>query len=166
MEDANNPLNNIPVDIINQITGEKETVEVNLSYSGNFGFTAVLTANLGSDNAGYYANLYYYNPASGKLEYICADMIDADGTTQLTFTHASDYIVIIDDVDLSKVSNDDDDDDTSEDTDDGKDNGKYQSANTKDTGNFHLWMIMLCAVLVMTGMAGYDRMAWKKEHRQ
>lgn len=43
-------------------------------------------------NAGLYANLFYYNAAAGKLEFICADKIAADGTANLTFTHASAFI--------------------------------------------------------------------------
>ena len=103
IESEDNPLNNIPVDVINNITGESSTIEVNLAYSGDFGFTAVLTTNLSSANAGYYANLFYYNPTTKKLEYICADVIASDGTAKLTFTHASDYVIVIDDVDLGNV---------------------------------------------------------------
>ncbi len=99
------PLNNIPVDVINKVTGEKSTIEVNLAYSGNFGFTAVLTANLNSSNAGYYANLFYYNPTTKALEYVCSDVIAEDGTAKLTFNHASDYLIVIDDEDLSKANN-------------------------------------------------------------
>jgi len=116
VEDENNPLNNIPVDVINNITGEKSTIEVNLSYSGDFGFTAVLTTNLSSANAGYYANLFYYNPTSKELEYVCADVIADDGTAELTFTHASDYLIVIDDEDFGVVK--DDDDATTEDSTD------------------------------------------------
>ena len=108
IESEDNPLNNIPVDVINNITGEKSTIEVNLSYSGEFGFTAVLTTNLSSANAGYYANLFYYNPTSKELEYVCADVIADDGTAELTFTHASDYLIVIDDEDLGVVKDDDD----------------------------------------------------------
>ncbi len=103
IESEDNPLNNIPVDVINKVTGEENTIEVNLDYSGEFGFTAVLTTNLESSNAGYYANLFYYNPQAKALEYICSDVIAADGTAKLAFTHASDYIIVIDDVDLGKV---------------------------------------------------------------
>ena len=106
IESEDNPLNNIPVDVINNITGEKSTIEVNLAYSGEFGFTAVLTTKLSSANAGYYANLFYYNPTSKRLEYVCADVIASDGTAELTFTHASDYLIVIDDEDLGVVKAD------------------------------------------------------------
>lgn len=135
IESEDNPLNNIPVDVINNITGEKSTIEVNLAYSGEFGFTAVLTTNLSSANAGYYANLFYYNPTTKELEYVCADVIAGDGTAELTFTHASDYVIVIDDVDLGKKAP-------------AIDNGP----GTGDKGVLYLLSLMLLAMLGMTGI--------------
>lgn len=170
VEDENNPLNNIPVDVINGVIGEKETIEVNLTYSGNFGFTAVLNANLGSDNAGYYANLYYYNPTTGKLEYVCADVIASNGEAELSFTHASDYLIVIDDEDLGKAPDDDADDDDGDDNDDDddnttedKDDGKDEVADTGDDGTLYLWVLMLCALIGMAGVTYYEKLLGKKE---
>ncbi|MBR3832849.1 MAG: leucine-rich repeat protein [Lachnospiraceae bacterium] len=170
VEDENNPLNNIPVDVINGVTGEKATIEVNLTYSGNFGFTAVLKANLGSDNAGYYANLYYYNPTTGKLEYMCADVIASNGEAELSFTHASDYLIVIDDEDLGKAPDDDADDDDGDDNDDDddnttedKDDGKDEVPDTGDDGTLYLWVLMLCALIGMAGVTYYEKLLGKKE---
>ena len=88
--------NTIPVDIISNVIGERNSKQISLSYDGEFGFTAVLSINMEASNAGLYANLFYYNVAAGKLEFICADKIAADGTAGLTFTHASDYVIAID----------------------------------------------------------------------
>ena len=190
VEDENNPLNNIPVDVINGVTGEKATIEVNLTYSGNFGFTAGLKANLGSDNAGYYANLYYYNPTTGKLEYVCADMIAANGDAELTFTHASDYLIVIDDEDLGKVKEDtntntntgnntntntgnnntgnNNTDNNSATTTPAATNGtvsnntKVVSPDTGDEGAFWIWMLMLASLLGMAGAIGTKRVSGKK----
>lgn len=85
----------IPVDIVNRVTGENYSIQIRLAYRGEFGFTAVLSIQLGSENAGYLANLYYYNEDTGKLEWICADEIGEDGTAELTFTHASDYVIVV-----------------------------------------------------------------------
>ena len=41
-----------------------------LAYDGEFGFTATLTVNMESKNAGLYANLFYYNEQTGELEFI------------------------------------------------------------------------------------------------
>lgn len=84
---------NIPVDVINNITGERYSIQISLAHNGEFGFTAVLSINLGSDNAGQKADLYYYTGDALKL--MCESEISADGTTQLTFTHASDYLIVI-----------------------------------------------------------------------
>ena len=88
--------NTIPVDIINNVTGERYSKQISLSYDGEFGFTAVLSINMEASNAGLYANLFYYNEKIGEMEFICADEIAADGTAELTFTHASDYAIVID----------------------------------------------------------------------
>lgn len=88
---------NIPVDVINQVTGEHYSVNLTLAYDGEFGFTATLTVNMEEENSGYYANLFYYNPENDTLEFMCAGEIEADGNVALTFTHASDYTIVISD---------------------------------------------------------------------
>lgn len=88
---------NIPVDVINQVTGELYSVNLTLAYDGEFGFTATLTVNMEEENAGYYANLFYYNPENDTLEFMCAGEIEASGNVALTFTHASDYTIVISD---------------------------------------------------------------------
>ncbi len=87
--------NTIPVDVINTITGERYTIQVSLAYDGEFGLTATLTVELGSENAGYNASLYYYNPETGALEFITVVEIQEDGTASWKFTHASDYVIVV-----------------------------------------------------------------------
>ena len=82
------------MDVISNVTGECFQLQISLAYDGEFGFTAVLSINMDKKNAELYANLFYYNEASGKLESICADEISANGTAELTFTHASDYAIV------------------------------------------------------------------------
>lgn len=86
----------IPVDVINNVTGDRYAMNLTLAYDGEFGLTAVLTVNMDAANAGLYANLFYYNTASGELEFMCAEKIDEAGNADLTFTHASDYTIVID----------------------------------------------------------------------
>ena len=86
----------IPVDVINNVTGERYSINLTLAYDGELGFTATLTVNMESKNAGLYANLFYYNEQTGELEFICAGQIDADGNAELEFTHASDYTIVVD----------------------------------------------------------------------
>ena len=56
----------------------------------------MLSIELGKENAGYTASLYYYNESTGELEFICSDEVAEDGTVSLAFTHASDYVIAID----------------------------------------------------------------------
>lgn len=86
----------IPVDVINNVTGERYSINLTLAYDGELGFTATLTVNMESKNAGLYANLFYYNEQTGELEFICAGQIDPDGNVALVFTHASDYTIVVD----------------------------------------------------------------------
>ena len=71
-------------------------MNLTLAYDGEFGFTATLTVNMESKNAGLYANLFYYNEQTGELEFISAGQIDPDGNAELVFTHASDYTIVVD----------------------------------------------------------------------
>ena len=87
----------IPVNVFNAITGEYSTVQFTLSHDGPFGFTLTLAAPLGRDNAGYWANLYYYNEKGRELEFRQAARIGRDGRAEFRMDHASQYAVVIDD---------------------------------------------------------------------
>ena len=86
----------IPVSVINTITGTVDTIQLSLKHDGEFGFTMTLSAPLGKTNAGYWANLYYYDEGSRALEFQAADKIASDGTAEFAFSHASDYAIVID----------------------------------------------------------------------
>ena len=102
----------IPVDIINAITGEHGSVQVELAHNGAFGFTMTLTAPLGEENAGLWANLYHFkvndgeagregplgdNEEAGEMTFETAAPIGDDGSVSLAFSHASQYAIVIDD---------------------------------------------------------------------
>ena len=87
----------IPVDVINAITGEKDSVQITLAYDGDFGFTLTLTAPLGEDNAGYWANLYHYDEDTDAMNFEAAAEIGVDGSVSLPLSHASQYAIVIDD---------------------------------------------------------------------
>ena len=87
----------IPVDVINAITGKKDSVQITLAYDGDFGFTFTLTAPLGEDNAGYWANLYHYDEDTEAMNFEAAAEIGVDGSVSLPLTHASQYAIVIDD---------------------------------------------------------------------
>ena len=86
----------IPVNVINTITGEVGTVQITLAHDGEFGFTMTLTAPLGKENAGYWANLYHYDEDAEALNFEAAAKIDEDGSVAIPFSHASQYAIVID----------------------------------------------------------------------
>ena len=101
----------IPVDVVNTITGEVGTVQITLAHDGEFGFTMTLTAPLGKENAGYWANLYHYKVNGGEadredplgddedaeaLNFEAAAKIDETGSVTIPFSHASQYAIVID----------------------------------------------------------------------
>ena len=86
----------IPGDVVNSITGERGTVQMTLAHNGDFGFTMTLTAPLGKENAGYWANLYHYDEDAEALNFEAAAKIDEDGSVTIPFSHASQYAIVID----------------------------------------------------------------------
>ena len=86
----------IDVDVINAITGQVSSVQITLAHDGEFGFTLTLTAPLGRENAGSWANLYHYDEDAESLSYETSGEIQEDGTASLKMTHASQYAIIID----------------------------------------------------------------------
>lgn len=90
------PSNAVPADRVAAIAGSNPTVQLSLSENGDFGFTATLTYNVGSQYAGKYANLFWYKN-DGTFEAISNSVIDANGYSNLQFTHASNYVVVISD---------------------------------------------------------------------
>ena len=86
----------IPVNVINAITGEVGTVQITLAHDGEFGFTMTLTAPLGKENAGYWANLYHYDERAEAMNFEAAAKIDQDGSVTIPFSHASQYAIVID----------------------------------------------------------------------
>ena len=88
----------IPVKIINRLTGECYYASFTLEYSGEFGFTAKLSMGLGKENKGLFANLYYYL-GDDEFEFIGSAKINSKGVAKLPLSHASDYVVIVDETD-------------------------------------------------------------------
>ena len=86
----------IPVDVINMVTGEKGAVQMTLAHDGEFGFTMTLTAPLGTENKGLWANLYHYNTPQKRMLFETAAKVDANGNVSLPFTHASEYAIVLD----------------------------------------------------------------------
>lgn len=152
--------NAIPVDIVNNVTGERYSIQISLSYDGEFGFTAVLSIGLGRENEGYTASLYYYNESTGELEFICADTVAEDGTVSLAFTHASDYVIVIDgDEEESGMG------ETVQQTSAGTDENTGNVPESPKTGQKKknvLWPIV-AGIVALAGIAFAGVLAWKKK---
>ena len=88
----------IPVKVINRLTGECYCTSFTLEYSGEFGFIAKLSMGLGKENKGLYANLYYYL-GDDEFEFIGSAKVNSEGVAKLSLSHASDYVVIVDETD-------------------------------------------------------------------
>ncbi|MBU5457982.1 S-layer homology domain-containing protein [Oscillibacter sp. MSJ-31] len=85
----------IPAKVINALTGETTTIQLQLNHNGPFGMSLNLSVDLGKKHNGLYANLYFYNSKSGELEFQSAGMISG-GKASWAFDHASDYAIVID----------------------------------------------------------------------
>ena len=142
----------IPVDVINNVTGERSSMNLTLAYDGEFGFTATLTVNMESKNAGLYANLFYYNEQTGELEFISAGQIDPDGNVELVFTHASDYTIVVD----AKIMSDNGQADN-------KSDETIPAPKTDDSTSKYAWnntiiiIIGICIILIVFGAVFYVR---------
>lgn len=142
----------IPVDVINNVTGERYSINLTLAYDGEFGFTATLTVNMESKNAGLYANLFYYNEQTGELEFISAGQIDPDGNVELVFTHASDYTIVVD----TKIMSDNGQADN-------KGDETIPASKTDDSTSKYTWnntiiiIIGICIMLIVIGAVFYVR---------
>ena len=142
----------IPVDVINNVTGEHSSLNLTLAYDGEFGFTATLTVNMESKNAGLYANLFYYNEQTGELEFISAGQIDPDGNVELVFTHASDYTIVVD----TRIMSDNGQADN-------KSDETIPAPKTDDSTSKYAWnntiiiIIGICIILIVFGAVFYVR---------
>ena len=146
----------IPVDLINALTGERFSMNLTLAYDGAFGFEAVMRLNVGEANKGLVANLFYYNVSTDALEFICADEIDETGQAELTFTHASDYIIILDTVSMEPVEEADETivaDTTSDNT---------VQATTTENHTLFIWIIVLACIAALTA-TGFLTLKKRKE---
>lgn len=83
----------IPPAIVDSLAEGKPTTQITLAHNGEFGFRADLTVNLGAEHSGSTGKLYYYD-SSGKLIFMDAGEIGEDGNISLSFSHASEYVVI------------------------------------------------------------------------
>lgn len=94
----------IPKQKVTALADGNETIQLSLNYDGVFGFEGILRLSVGTDYSGKTANLYYYNETTGKFEYYQAVQVKEDGTVDFKFSHASDYVIVLNDTDMSQTT--------------------------------------------------------------
>lgn len=94
----------IPKQKVTALADGNETIQLSLNYDGVFGFEGILRLSIGSDYSGKIANLYYYNETTGKFEYYQAVQVKEDGTVDFKFSHASDYVIVLNETDMSQTT--------------------------------------------------------------
>ena len=94
----------IPKQKVTALADGNETIQLSLNYDGVFGFEGILRLSVGTDYSGKIANLYYYNETTGKFEYYQAAQVKEDGTVDFKFSHASDYVIVLNDTDMSQTT--------------------------------------------------------------
>lgn len=94
----------IPKQKVTALADGNETIQLSLNYDGAFGFDGVLRIAVGDTYSGKVANLYYYNETTGKFEYYQAVQVKEDGTVDFVFSHASDYVIVFSDTDMSQTT--------------------------------------------------------------
>lgn len=131
----------IPDDVISELAGNNPVKQISLAYSGDFGFKASLTYNIGSEYAGKYGNLYYYD-STGRMIFQNAGAIDADGNISLNFSHASEYAVVIADYAV---------------TTENADNTATGGIATGDSTPIALYAVLCVMAIALAGIAAVTR---------
>lgn len=100
----------IPAEAIRKVLTKdsKYPVRISIEHDGKLGFEATLSFNVAkalgeavtsrsrSRLYGMVANLYYYNPATGALEFETCGYIDEKGNVDFLLDHASEYVIVTD----------------------------------------------------------------------
>ena len=140
---------NIPSKTLQALAGDNPIRQLSLAHEGDFGFKASLTVNVGSEHSGQFGNLYYHD-SDRKMVFINAGKINPDGNVSLEFSHASDYVIVMSDKEMSQS------DVPAEITPTQKKEqsaSPKQSAKTGDGENIVYWMVLgmialgVCAIL-------------------
>jgi glycosidase len=108
---------------IKGLAGSGFVLTVSYNYSGSLPAEATIRIKVGTQYAGKTLYYYYYNSATGKLEYLLAATVGQDGYISVKQTHCSEYVLST--INLSK-------DDSSKDTG-SKDAGTQNSPTENKT---------------------------------
>ncbi len=162
----------IPVDVVGDVLNDSFGVQLSLAHDGPFGFKATLLMELGEENGGKYANLFYYNEDKGELEFMTSDLIDEGGSISLDFVHASEYVVAVadkamGDAVVKTVQTPGASDKAKDNTEEAGGQGKAGTAKTEDTqktGNLLIWWLIAAGLLIISAASGAYYILRKKRN--
>ena len=88
----------IPDEMVASVSNAtSKCIELNLTHNGEFGLSADINYNVGTELSNKIAILYYYNQAESTMDQLEFTMIDNEGNINLNLYHASSYAVIVQD---------------------------------------------------------------------
>lgn len=83
-------------EMIKAIAGEgNNAAPFVIAHDGELGLKATLKVQYDPSYADEYANLFYYNPTTKALEFVCVTTIGENGVAEFNFTHASEYVLVV-----------------------------------------------------------------------
>lgn len=138
--------NAIPSRTVQTLAAGKPARQLSLTYNGDFGFKADLTINVGKQYAGSTGSLYYYD-SMGKLVFIDSSTIDTNGDATLSFSHASDYVVIFDQ-EMAEEQKGEDSEESAAGEDD-EDNNLLTEHTEKRMALWPVWLVIAAAAAAM-----------------
>lgn len=170
------PLSNIPDELLSRVTENRYFRNVSLVFEGEFGLVAELSVDMGAENAGLIANLFYYDEEAGELVFVGLDEIAEDGIAELGLVHASEYTIVVDknsmegfldteeviteaQEDVEVFEEADSNDASDEKTDSNTGNENTEQENTENLGIF----IMVIGVVVIAAGLGVFLFIKKKK---
>ena len=96
---ATNP-ENFVMNGVDEFFGDTLAHKFSIEHSGEFGFKATLSYFVGNEYSGKYANLFYV-VGDGTFQFMEGGIVNENGYISYTFTHASDYVIAVTDVEYT-----------------------------------------------------------------
>ena len=104
--------------------------------------------------------MFYYLEDTGEMEFICADKIDKAGNARLRFTHASDYIIVVDNKIMDGVKQDGEKEDGEKNNSAGVNDKDLPKTALKDS----VWFLFAGMLIILLGGAVF-LVAYDKKYR-
>jgi hypothetical protein len=147
---------------MNRFVKDRSFRQIEMAHNGAFGFEATLTFTVDAQNAGRYANLYYYNETSKELEFVESSEIDKEGNTNLLFSHASSYVITIDSESMEQKIDTASSEKIEEDSNtDATENNPIQSGSSN-----YMWIYLILGFIAVSAIVSGVVYAQKKNNKE